>query len=133
MSDYTIPIEPSMSQLRSIAVEALGPASKGEHAKGDVVRVGSAEGNDLVIADGTVSRFQPRALSGRRSDPRHGSRLDQWDSSRRGRVSLGGSMDEPGATVSLGQAQGACHGRRGCWLPRLPRRGLGGWLERARL
>ncbi len=105
MSDYTIPIEPSMSQLRSIAVEVMSPGSKGERAKGDVVRVGSAEGNDLVIADGTVSRFHVE-LS------RDGGRilatdLGSTNGTRVGEVVFrsAGVWIEPGATVSLGQAQ----------------------------
>ncbi len=105
MSDYTIPIEPSMSQLRSIAVEVLAPGSKGERAKGDVVRVGSAEGNDLVIADGTVSRFHLE-LS------RDGGRILATDLGSTNGTRVGdvifrsaGVWVEPGATVSLGQAE----------------------------
>ncbi|MEZ4226470.1 MAG: sigma 54-interacting transcriptional regulator [Polyangiaceae bacterium] len=105
MSDHTIPIEPSHSLLRSISVEVLAPSAARGSVKGDLVRVGSAQGNDLVISDGTVSRFH---LEIRRDGGKiRVTDLGSTNGTRAGDVSFHASSVwlTPGASVSLGQAE----------------------------
>ncbi len=96
-----------MSQLRSIAVELLAPSPKtqGTRAAGDVVRVGSADGNDLVIADGTVSRFH---LELRRDAGRIlATDLGSTNGTRIGNASFRSASVwvEPNATLCIGEAE----------------------------
>jgi DNA-binding NtrC family response regulator len=65
----TVPIRSSGVAVRVIRVEVVaGPdAGKSQVASSDTVRIGTAEGNDLVLGDPTVSRFH---LELRRTDGR---------------------------------------------------------------
>ncbi len=57
--DHTLPIQGGATAVRTILAEVVaGPDQGKQHRSGaDRIRVGTAEGNDLVLADPTVSRF----------------------------------------------------------------------------
>ena len=77
MQDGTVPIEQSGRLVRTLRVEVLTGSDAGKKlvSSSDTVSVGSAEGNDLVLGDKTVSRFhlELRRRAGRIVVVDHGS------------------------------------------------------------
>ncbi|MFO0571588.1 MAG: sigma 54-dependent Fis family transcriptional regulator [Polyangiaceae bacterium] len=103
-SDRTVPIEPSGRLVRTLRVEVTqGPDAGKELVSGaDAIAVGSAEGNDLVLGDKTVSRFHLELR-------RRGGRIVLTDLGSTNGTRVGAcllvsssAMLDPGGVISLG-------------------------------
>src|SRR5690349_7843375 len=57
--DTTVPHTPSVMPVQSLRVEVVKGPDRGRHflATSDTISVGTADGNDLVLTDDTVSRY----------------------------------------------------------------------------
>jgi DNA-binding NtrC family response regulator len=97
MSDQgrTVPHKTSGLSLRSLSVEVVAGPDSGKKAvaKGDILTVGTAEGNDLVLTDDTVSRFHFELC-------RTGDRIQLRDNNSTNGVEAGGVLVQAGTIRS---------------------------------
>lgn len=103
-SDRTVPIASSGRKLRALRLEVVSGPGRGQQlvSSSDSVSVGSADGNDLVVADKTVSRFHLELR-------RHAGKIQLTDlgstnGTRVGSVVLASAsaVVDPGSVLSLG-------------------------------
>ena len=110
MSQSTQPAEDTPGlPIRSLSVEVVDGEAKGARAEGaaESLSVGSAEGNDLVIADPTVSRYHlelRRGEEGVRVIDHGSTNGTRYEGARIERGTV-----PPGARLSLGHTLSLIH------------------------
>ncbi len=103
-SEHTVPIEQAGRLVRSLRVEVVsGPdAGRTFSSEADSITIGSAEGNDLVVSDKTVSRFHLELR--RRRGRILAVDLGSTNGTRIGSsvIQAGNAVVDPGSVLSLG-------------------------------
>lgn len=105
-TDHTVPIEHAARRVRALRAQVTSGLDEGRSfvSAADTLSVGSAEGNDLVLADKTVSRFH---LELRRQKGRiEVVDLGSTNGTRMGGVLVcsGSVFIDPGTILSLGES-----------------------------
>ena len=105
MADRTVPAREAGLPLRALVVEVVAGQDTGARfeAEDEVVAIGSAPGNQLVLTDPTVSRFHCELR-------RHGDRIDVVDLDSTNGTAIGAVLVKegafgPGTELTLGRTK----------------------------